>query len=244
MRSSDDSVLNLVCTLADFVNKLAFSLSETWLFMDFFFYQHSRTTSQPALIEQSLFGFLPMPPRMAKEYPEPAVHKHLLALAHANSPDWKVECPFCDKKLISLSCKGGLWQRFSQSLNSHAWDCEQKYHVPALLPFDEGEVVERKSKKKRKKPSSSAPRASTEAEPHTPPEPEDEIDHVFNVIEDYEHITTLGYIINAASNRMMMLVEREVHALKKHSKSDEYFELSLEIESDNFYVLNVIVELI
>jgi tetratricopeptide (TPR) repeat protein len=28
------------------------------------------------------------------------------------------------------------------------------------------------------------------------------------------------------------------HALKKHSKSDEYFELSLEIESDNFYVLN------
>ena len=28
------------------------------------------------------------------------------------------------------------------------------------------------------------------------------------------------------------------HALKKHHKSDEYFELSLEIEPDNFYVLN------
>ena len=28
------------------------------------------------------------------------------------------------------------------------------------------------------------------------------------------------------------------HAIKKHDKSDEYFELSLEIEPDNFYVLN------
>ena len=139
-----------------------------------------------------------------KEYTPEQVHHHLLALVDMNESSWAPTCPFCDKTLKSLDSFSGEWKRQHQSLNMHAWNCEQVYHVEGLLFFDEGGDDSTKKKKKAAAPVKSLLVPKPKAAVQMPDllSQEEMVEQVITDVHATDTVADLCRIIEACTTRI------------------------------------------